>query len=317
MRVAQKSFTAETSAGERSFQEGALLIPLGVQAAKLEEIREILTLAVLEHDVDVSVVFGGLTPDGVDLGSSSFAKLTKPKVLMVVGTNTDDYESGEVWHLFDRRLQLPITMVDSHLLASTNLSSYTTIVLVSGTYSNVSAAGIERLQQWLKQGGNLIALGTAGRWLNSAKIVTLKSRVQEEDEKSPVTRMPYAVADEQAAMKSIEGTIFEVQIDRTHPLGFGFQSETLPVFRDHTYILEPSSNAYSTPAVYSNAPLLSGYASQENQLLLSGSAAVVVKSEGAGRVIAIPNNPLFRSFWRGSERFFLNSLFFGPVVREP
>ncbi len=149
---------------------------------------------------------------------------------MVVGTNTDDYESGEVWHLFDRRLQLPITMVDSHLLASTNLSSYTTIVLVSGTYSNVSAAGIERLQQWLKQGGNLIALGTAGRWLNSAKIVTLKSRVQEEDEKSPVTRMPYAVADEQAARRASKARSSKCKSIVRHRWGLGSKARRYRFF---------------------------------------------------------------------------------------
>jgi hypothetical protein len=32
--------------------------------------------------------------------------------------------------------------------------------------------------------------------------------------------------------------------------------------------------------------------------------------------VRFANNPLFRGFWRGTERLFINALYFGQVVEE-
>jgi hypothetical protein len=43
--------------------------------------------------------------------------------------------------------------------------------------------------------------------------------------------------------------------------------------------------------------------------------AVIAERHGKGLVVRFANNPLFRGFWRGTERLWVNSLFFGPLVR--
>jgi hypothetical protein len=82
--------------------------------------------------------------------------------------------------------------------------------------------------------------------------------------------------------------------------------------------LDPSENPYSTPLIYKYVnPLLSGYASLSNVGLISGSAAVLVQSEGSGRVIVIADNPVFRGYWRGTQRLLENGVFFGDWINEP
>ncbi len=82
--------------------------------------------------------------------------------------------------------------------------------------------------------------------------------------------------------------------------------------------LDPSKNPYSTPLIYKGfKPLISGYASDANLGLISGSAAVLVQSEGAGRVIVIADNPVFRGYWRGTQRLLENGVFFGSWINEP
>ncbi|MCC6510828.1 MAG: zinc carboxypeptidase [Pirellulaceae bacterium] len=319
VKVAMRPFTSSSDQGETKFEPGTLLIPLGIQTVPKERVRELLSAAAKENAALVTSASTGLTPAGVDLGSSSFITVPKPKVLLLVGSGVEDSEAGEIWYQLDHHLRMPVTLLESTQLGAAKLDDVTTIVMVSGTYNQVSEAGVERLQSWLKRGGTLIAIGTASKWLIAKQITSMKVRTStaDPDTNRKPERANYADAEDQAALEKIEGTIFEVQVDRTHPVGFGFQSVKLPIFRDQALYLEPSANIYSTPAIYSPQPLLSGYASENNQKLAAGSAAALVKAEGAGRVIAMTNNPNFRCFWLGSQRLLTNSLFFGPIVREP
>ena len=91
----------------------------------------------------------------------------------------------------------------------------------------------------------------------------------------------------------------------------------IPVFRNNRVFLEPSGNAYSTPVIYDDEPLLSGYVSEENLELLAGSASTVVARRGNGRAVLIAENPNFRAFWHGTNRLFINAVFFGSLIRVP
>lgn len=320
VKVATESFAVRVvgddgSKETRMFQAGTLMIPLGLQPERLELVRSVLEEGVREDGVRVSTIATGLTDVGIDLGSDGFKRVNAPKVLLIVGSGTSDYDAGEVWHHFDQRLRMPITMVDAYQLGSIKLASYTHIISVSGTYSSVPAAATDSLQAWLKSGGTWIATGTSAQWLNQRKISSFSIRKREG---ALPLRMPYAQAADNAVVNEIDGAIFRTEVDRTHPLAFGIETNELPVFRGHTMFLDPSTNPYSTPLIYKSVePLASGYASGENLSLITGSAAVMVKSEGAGRVIVIADNPVFRGYWRGTQRLLENGIFFGDWVNEP
>ena len=50
---------------------------------------------------------------------------------------------------------------------------------------------------------------------------------------------------------------------------------------------------------------------------VQGTASCVVSKVGRGRAILLLDNPNFRGFWYGTNRLFLNSLFFGSLVSVP
>ncbi len=85
----------------------------------------------------------------------------------------------------------------------------------------------------------------------------------------------------------------------------------------HNVVLAPSSSPYSTPVAYTGEPLVSGYVSAENLERISGSASVTVEERGAGRIVYMVDNPNFRGFWYGTNRLFLNAVFFGPLIETP
>ncbi len=126
----------------------------------------------------------------------------------------------------------------------------------------------------------------------------------------------YADFERERDAQRISGAIFEVQIDGTHPLAWGYREPQLAVFRSGVHRLEPGPDPFETVAVYTGAPRLAGYASAENLERLAGSPAVIATRRQRGVVIRIADNPNFRGFWRGTERLYLNALFFGPLVKS-
>ena len=51
-------------------------------------------------------------------------------------------------------------------------------------------------------------------------------------EGEPPERRPYGRLEQDRAAKLIGGAIFEVDLDVTHPLAYGYRRQTLPVFRN-------------------------------------------------------------------------------------
>jgi len=89
------------------------------------------------------------------------------------------------------------------------------------------------------------------------------------------------------------------------------------VFRRSAKFMTRSDNPYSTPILYSQTPLLSGYMSEENQTLAAGSASLVVDARGQGAVVQALDAVTFRAFWWGTQKLLLNALFFGALLEEP
>ena len=56
-------------------------------------------------------------------------------------------------------------MVETRFFNGMDLSRYNVIIIGSGNYSQIDSNGIEKLKQWLRFGGTLIAIGSANRWL--------------------------------------------------------------------------------------------------------------------------------------------------------
>jgi hypothetical protein len=315
VRAASTAFRTGEGKEARPHGHGTLFVPLGIQPQLRDRVVELLRQAG-DEGVRVQPVTDGLALHGIKPGSSAFFPVVPPRVLLVTGEGTSAYEVGEVWYALNRQVGMPLTRVDSHRLGSIDLTKYTAVVLVSGTYEGVPSAGLERLKRYAETGGTLIAQGTAIPWLQRNKLLDVKLLTQ--PKKETAERRAYEKAVEIAAEQLIRGAIFQTRVDATHPLCWGLtENEPLPVFRNNRVILAPPADEYSAPVVYDEKPLLSGYVSAENLQLLSRSASVAVVGFGRGRAILLADNPNFRGFWPGTARLFTNAVFFGPITRIP
>jgi len=114
--------------------------------------------------------------------------------------------------------------------------------------------------------------------------------------------------------QQVNGAIFGAEVDLTHPLAYGYNQKTVSLFKANRVFMEKSKNPYATPFYYGSNPMQSGWVSKENKDAIKNSAAVIVNTVGAGRVINIADNPNFRAFWLGGSKLFMNAIFFGRII---
>lgn len=79
--------------------------------------------------------------------------------------------------------------------------------------------------------------------------------------------------------------------------------------------MAPSKNRFSTVAKYTQTPHIDGYLSQENiDNYIKKSASIIVSRIGKGRVVLFADNPNFRGAWYGTNKLFMNAIFFGDII---
>jgi hypothetical protein len=268
-----------------------------------------LDLLAKKTGVIVHSIESGYT-EGINLGSPSIKTLRKPEILLVVEEGVSAYEAGEVWHLLDYRYEIPVSMVPERVIRKIDLEKYTTIIMVSGSYSSFPS---EKIKQWISKGGTLIAIRNALRWVENNSIVHLELKKMEKDTND--VELLYETLERRRGAQLISGAIFENRLDLTHPISYGFHKEILPVFRNSKIILKKSSNPYTHPLMYTDDPLMAGYISKENYNQIINAPGIGVYPFGRGRIIGYSDNPNFRSFWLGTSKLLINGIFFSDLIQ--
>jgi len=297
----------------KNYDYGTVMIPVQNQNFSADNIYNLMKIIEEETGVRITGVNTGLTPTGIDLGSPNFQKISNPQILLVVGNGVTSYDAGEVWHLLDQRYDMAISMVETGDLGNVDLDRYNVVVMVDGFYNSVPTSAADNLKEWNSNGGTIIAMKRAVQWLNTKDIANVKFKAGGGNNKDKKQR-PYAKAGSDRGSQVIGGAIFEAEIDITHPLFYGYKKDRLPVFRRGTLFFQPANNAYATPALYTDNPLLSGYIKKERLEELKNSATIIVNGNGRGRVICLADNPNFRAFWYGTNKIFANAVFFGNII---
>ncbi len=303
-KLTTRSFTL---AGKH-YAPGTVFIPVQNQQLSNKAMNELMNKVANKYACNITPIATGYA-QGVSLGSPTIVKLDKPSIALVAGQGVASYEVGEVWHLLDYRMDIGLSLVAIDQLNAANLAAFNTLIMVNGSYNKLN---VDKIKKWVQAGGTIIATKNAGKWLAKNNI----SKVAYEAIKPDSTQQrPYDLMARYHGAQVIGGAIFNTQADLSNPLFFGYHSTNIPVFRNSTIIMKRSKNAYANPLMYTNNPLLSGYSSSENLERLKTSAAVQTDSFGKGHVITFTDNPNFRAFWYGTNRMFLNALFFGSTIR--
>ncbi len=291
-----------------SYDYGTIFIPVQNQKLNENDLFRFLDKVANESHVQINGVSTGLN-DGIDLGSNNFRNIKVPKVAMLVGNGIFGNDAGEVWHLLDQRYEMHVTKLDMTYFNRIDISKYTAIVVPNS--NNMNAAAVKKLQSWVRNGGILIGYRNAAKWLNSQKFIKLEFNKPKID---TVKNVSFENRSKQTGAQFIGGAIFEANIDRSHPINFGYKNDKIALFRNTTVFIKPDKKSYNNPIQYTQNPLLSGYISKENAKEIKGTIPFKVRRLGRGRVIVFTDNTNFRAFWYGTNKLLMNAIFFGDKM---
>ena len=308
VKLANESFEIMVNGDYKTFNRGTLIVHSGnnqkIQGRELAE--TMIELAGLNHLI-IHAVETGIVRGGVNLGTRSADALAHPKPVMLIGEGVRSYNAGEVWHHFDQVLEMPVPMLDIADFSRADLSKYNTLIMPDGSYGSLNRHK-DKIKNWVSNGGNLVALAGAVRWLNNQDLIDLDFQTgQNTKPKSEVGK--FADQNEERGSRVTGGMIAEMNIDITHPLFYGYYRSTLPVFKRGNDYYKPKGR-FNTPGRYTSDPVLSGYLHKENESKMKNAAGVMSLRNGRGNIITLVDNPLHRGYWWGGSRLFANAVFF-------
>ncbi|GAA0361225.1 M14 family metallopeptidase [Bowmanella denitrificans] len=317
-RVTTEPLGTNSDKGKVTLGRGSVVMPVGWQGgAEANALHKLMTKIAREDGIDVYAVGTSYTDSvGMDLGSNMMLEVNQPKVLLVIGEGVSQYDAGEVWHLLDKRMHMPVVLLHKDKLAWVNLNDYSHLIMVGGSYSDVADKTVQKIDGWVKDGGTVVGIRDGAKWAGQ-KLLDLSPVRISKGKLASAPRIDYADKEHAEAQDIIGGAIMAGDLDISHPLGYGYTQRLIASQRNTLLAFEPPKNPFATVVKIADKPLLSGFASEENQQQLAGKAMLVAEPKGKGAVILFTDNPNFRAYFYGTEKLFMNSLFFSGAFEKP
>jgi hypothetical protein len=229
-------------------------------------------------------------------------------VAMLSGEQTSSGSAGEVWHFFEKQLDYPITLLNAADLARMNLKNYQVLILPSGNYRSLNDKAVaDKLKDFVRSGGKLIAIDNAVSQMASGDW-GIKSREDKSEDKSEYANVKkYADRENLSLSSSLPGAIYKLELDNTHPLGFGYPDYYFTLKQDAS-MFEFLKDGWNVGVMKKDA-YVAGFIGNKIRNKIKDGVLFGVQDMGSGSVIYFAEDPLFRSFWENGKLIFCNAVF--------
>ncbi|MEJ7588053.1 MAG: M14 family metallopeptidase [Ferruginibacter sp.] len=304
VRYAEKDFTFNGS----TFKRGTLIVLKKGNEGKMEA----FTRSAKNHDANVVPISSGFVEMGADFGSEKVHFISKPNVALLTGKGVDPSAAGEVWHLFEQQLNYPLTLINAEDMDNVNWKKIDVLILPNGRYQFLSDKDADKeLKSWLRQGGKLIAMENAvaqmakGDWN-----IKFKKNEEEKKEEKPLTYAElkkFEESEHNGIMSNIAGAIYKIELDNSHPLGFGFPNFFYNLKQDAN-MYEYLKNGWNVGIIKKDS-YTAGFVGHTLKEKIKEGVSIGVQDYGRGSVVYLADNPIFRCFWENGKMLFCNAVF--------
>ena len=293
------------SNGGKNWKHGSLFIFRGDHLDRPNYADEVRQIAA-KFSKRLEPIQTGYAAQGPDMGSELLQWIKKPRVAILAEGNVSSYNYGEIWHFFEQQLHYPIHQVRVGELSDRVLDQIDVLIMPSGRYDLLSIPyKKEKLMNWLRKGGRILAFDNALDAFSGQEPFALKKKnLEEKIDKL----LPFDARERESMSYLTTGSIYQATVDGSHPLGMGYQDVyySLKLSADAYELLEEGDNVvYLTQ----DATPLSGFIGQKAQPLQKESLVIGQEKVGRGNVTYFVDNPLYRAFWENGKLFVVNALF--------
>jgi hypothetical protein len=294
--------------GGNRFNAGSLIIARNGNSSLDGGFEKVVTELANKSGIALQPISSAFVDKGADLGSDKVRYIRTPRVVVVSGEAASSLAFGEIWHFFEQQINYPLSVVRSQDLSRIDWSGIDVLILPNGNYTDL---GNDKILQWIRNGGKLIAMDAAVSQLVGVKGFDIKNKEEAKKEEKEID--PYKVLksyenrERESVQTNIPGAIYRVDLDNTHPLAFGFP--------DFYYTLKLDDKVYQymsdgwNVGVVKKDNYVTGFVGSKVRKKLTDGLIFGVQEIGNGSVVYLADDPLFRSFWENGKLLFSNAVF--------
>jgi hypothetical protein len=319
-----RSAGGDFTLGGRHYGVGTAIIRVAENGSDLVERLGVIAA---NTGAEVVPVDDSYVREGTSLGSGSTRALREPRVLLVYDSPGSSLSVGWARYVLERRYGQRTSAVRASSLGRAQLSEYDVIVFPSGNYSGVVGSGlVDRIQQWMRDGGTVLTLGESTRWATQDNVGLLATKAERRGGRAEGTDPPEAgtpdqpieyldaIAPDDESPEAVPGAILRGLLDTDHWLAAGTDGE-IGVFAESARVFSPITLDEGVN-VGRYAPLddliLSGTVWKEAQPQLANKPFLLHQPVGRGQIIAFAEDPNYRAYTESTMLLFMNAVLLGP-----
>ncbi len=298
----------------KSFGSGSVIITKKGNEKFGNDLWTIVNDVCSKNAVTTNAVSTGMVDKGFDFGSENVHFLKAPKVALLTGEGVNAIAAGEVWNFFENELKYSITLVNATDFASTDWTKVDVIIMPDGRYEFLTDQDDAKMfEQWIKNGGRVVALESAVAQLSKQDWSTLKSKNNTDDD-STQKKQPYEALknygehERKAVEGKTPGSIYKVDIDNSHPLMFGYPKYYYTLKMD-TVVYEFIKKGGWNVGVIKKENQVAGFVGYKLNSKLKDGLLFGVQELNKGSVTYLTDDVLFRNFWENGKLMFCNAVF--------
>lgn len=311
MRYAEQLFEING----RKFEKGSLIITKAANKLSDDKLFSTLTECMLkspDYYENIVPVTSGFVDKGFDLGSDRVRYINAPRVALLSGEGLSANAVGEVWHFFEQQIKYPVSLINAADLGQINWKSFDVLIMPDGFYRSLSDKAVtEDLRTWIQQGGRVVALENAVSQLSNLDWAIKKKK---EDPKKDEGKTDYSLIkkyedrEKDYLRNSIPGAVYRVELDNTHPLGFGYPSQYYTLKQDDNLYEFIQGGGWNVGVIKKNN-YVTGFAGVNTKEKLKDGLVLGVQEMGRGSIVYFADDPIFRGFWENGKLMLANAIF--------
>jgi hypothetical protein len=302
----------------KGFEQGNTKYPAGslivLKSENSTDVAQKLQKLASLYRINISQTMSGMVDKGSDFGYSDVEIISKPKIALLIGDQTNSLNTGEIWHFLENEMNVPITLISASSISSSDLNEFSILFVPEGYYESNSS-----INSWIEDGGKVIAFGSSIESLGVSVGLSAVTKEEEEEsseeeegkasksKKEKKEEITYSDAERSGLSTNIIGAIYRCKLDQTHPLCYGVENYyTLRQSSDSYNKLE---NGFSPVSIAQSSDHLNGFVGYKAKPLQANSMVAGIQSKGSGQIILFTDNPIFRGFWENGKMLVANAIY--------
>jgi Zinc carboxypeptidase len=318
-----RALDEEFTTNDVSYPSGSVVV---INSENDDNLSQKIAKLADETGANIKGIDNSWVDKGPSFGSIKSVLLKTPKIAMAWDFPTSPYSAGNARFTLEQKIGFDVTPVRVSRLKMANINRFDAIILpdTNADYSTfLGEGGTNNLKQYVTNGGVLIGLGGATRFLAASnilptKVETFKENKSENKNGEIKNDKDYldAITPNEVEPVEIDGAILKIKKGENHWLTQGLPKEIYALYQGND-VYTPLTRAQGENPLYFAAKdelLASGLVWEENKAKMAYKPFAMVVQKGRGFVIGFGADPTYRAHTDGLDALLMNAVL-QPIAR--